>query len=338
MQHQFSARRKGMMEFTHISKSGGTSFCRLAVDNGCQSDTEWNCLVDAFGDDPRYFDQSYHEILRRSWNTSCDDIEKPMKPRLPISCRTRRMWLQRHAQTAYANEYTAFGGFTSPVLAHPCRNMLTVLQLRHPYERIISHIKFAWIIYLLRCGERDSRAVYLKNRNRTDVWLALMPAPLNNYLIRSLLGEVVFNLPRGAISQAHLDIARGILAKHYDVLLVLEDENLFQASLRYGLGFQRLNPRHDNKAPKSAKESLPRDLWNLYDLNRLDQFGVLMARLDAIVYDAASRVAKSGVAVTPTPSPPPSQQPRCFPWDMDKPHCRDGGFRRRCTFKTADAR
>ncbi|GIM01724.1 hypothetical protein Vretimale_6457 [Volvox reticuliferus] len=336
-QHQFSARRKGMMEFTHISKSGGTSFCRLAVDNGCQADTKRNCLVEAFGDDPRYFDQSYHDILRAGWNTSCDDIEKPMKPRLPIGCRTRRMWLRRHAQNAYANEYTAFGGIKSPVSAHPCRNMLTVLQLRHPYERVISHIKFAWIIYLLRCGQRDSRAVYFKNGNRTDIWSALMPAATNNYLIRSLLGEAVFNLPRGAISQAHLATARGLLAKQYDVLLVLEDANLLQVSLRYGLGFQRLNPRHDNKAPKSAEESLPRDLEQLYDLNQLDnqlyQFGVLMARLDAIVYDAASRVAKSGVAVTPTPSPPLPRQPRCFPWDMDKPHCRDeeeeaGGYRR----------
>ncbi|GIL50126.1 hypothetical protein Vafri_6434 [Volvox africanus] len=314
-----------MMEFAHVSKSGGTSFCSLAMDNGCQSDTKRNCLVDAFGDDPRYFDQSYHEVLRGDCSTSCDNIEKPMKWRLPVSCTARRMWLRRYALNVYANEYTAFGGIKSPVLAHPCRNMFTVLQLRHPYDRVISHIKFAWIIYLLRCGERDSRAVYFKHGNGTDVWSALMPAPTNNYLIRSLLGEVVFNLPRGAISSEHLEIARELLAKQYDVLLVLEDRDLFQMSLRYGLGFQRLNPRHDNKTPKSSEESLPGDLEQLYELNKLDlqlyQFGVLMARLDAIVYDAASRIVKSRVTVTPSPSRPPPQRPACSPGDMSKPHC-----------------
>ncbi|GLI63123.1 hypothetical protein VaNZ11_006029 [Volvox africanus] len=327
-QHKGSARRKAMIEFAHVSKSAGTSFCNLAVDNGCQSDTKRNCLVDAFGDDPRYFDQSYHEVLRGNCNTSCDNIEKSMRSRVLVSCETRRKWLQSSAQNAYANEYTALGGIKSPALAHPCRNMLTVLQLRHPYARVISHMKFAWLIYVLRCGERDARAVYLKHSNRTDVWSALMPAPTNNYLIRSLLGEVVFNMPPGGISSEHLDIARDLLAKQYDVLLVLEDTDLSKIALQYGLGFQRLKARHDNKTPKGTEESLPKDLEQLYELNKLDlqlyQFGVLMARLDAIVYDAASRLVKSGFTVTPSPSsPPPPHRPGCFPCDMSKPHCRD---------------
>ncbi|GIL88519.1 hypothetical protein Vretifemale_16486 [Volvox reticuliferus] len=77
MQHQFSARRKGMMEFTHISKSGGTSFCRLAVDNGCQSDTEWNCLVDAFGDDPSLLMRYEYLVL----SASCSRARRSMSSR-----------------------------------------------------------------------------------------------------------------------------------------------------------------------------------------------------------------------------------------------------------------
>ena len=51
------ARSKGLVELTHISKSGGTSMCRAAQYNGCSNpafDVEANCMIKAFQDDPKW--------------------------------------------------------------------------------------------------------------------------------------------------------------------------------------------------------------------------------------------------------------------------------------------
>jgi hypothetical protein len=51
--HQASARRKRVVEFAHVSKSGGTSFCQLAELNGCDTESfaaNKNCEVAVFRD------------------------------------------------------------------------------------------------------------------------------------------------------------------------------------------------------------------------------------------------------------------------------------------------
>jgi hypothetical protein len=50
--HQHSAAERGVLEFTHISKSGGTSMCHLAQQAGCSTEAfkvERNCMVTVFG-------------------------------------------------------------------------------------------------------------------------------------------------------------------------------------------------------------------------------------------------------------------------------------------------
>jgi hypothetical protein len=55
--HQRSAAHRGIVEFTHISKSGGTSMCKLAQNAKCAAESftqEGNCMVQAFGDNPTW--------------------------------------------------------------------------------------------------------------------------------------------------------------------------------------------------------------------------------------------------------------------------------------------
>ncbi|GLC64395.1 hypothetical protein PLESTF_000156700 [Pleodorina starrii] len=299
-QHKESARQKGVVEFAHVSKSGGTTICQLARGNGCKSESfapHTNCLIAKFHDEPRYLDGNFHQMLHGKTKTKCDKGFKTMHPRTKISCTERRRWLQRKGYTLYANEYTAFGGQTDPGEAHACRNMLTVLQIRHPRDRVISHIRHVWHAYRVHCGE--DRRLYFSDGHNTSHWSGIMPAPTNNYLIRSLLGQAVFNLPVGGITRAHLDLARIRLVEQYDVVLVLEDHELLRQALRAGLGWG-VTERHANPSHSDPEDGLPSDLGALWELNDLDvelyHLGVLMARLDAVVYEVAAAAGAAEAA------------------------------------------
>ncbi len=55
--HQRSAAARGAVEFTHVSKSGGSSLCHLASQSNCTSESfqlHRNCLVTAFNDEPAW--------------------------------------------------------------------------------------------------------------------------------------------------------------------------------------------------------------------------------------------------------------------------------------------
>ncbi|GIL44752.1 hypothetical protein Vafri_2257 [Volvox africanus] len=230
--------------------------------------------------------------------TKCDNGFKTMRPRTEISCGERRRWLLRQGYTLYANEYTALGGQVDPGRAHACRNMVTLLEIRHPHDRVISHIRHVWHGYRAHCGE--DRKVYFAGNYSVSHWSSLMPAPTNNYLIRSLLGQAVFNLPLGGITRAHLALARLLLAEQYDVILVLENQEMFRQAMQYGLGWG-LHERHANPGHSDPEDGLPKDLPALWELNALDaelyRFGSLMARLDAIMYEVAQE-AKDDAATS----------------------------------------
>lgn len=160
-----------------------------------------------------------------------------------------------------------------------------------------SHIKHAWRTYEVHC--RTDRAAYFaggRERN-ASTWAALLPAATDNYLIRSLLGEAVFHLPYGGITAAHLEIARDAVVRQYDVLLVLEDQGLSYQAVKYGMGWLSYGG-HANPEKAHGDEALPFDLDELLAANRFDvelyELGVVLAQLDAVVYDV---VAAAGVDV-----------------------------------------
>ncbi|KAG2496979.1 hypothetical protein HYH03_004985 [Edaphochlamys debaryana] len=307
--HILSAQRKGVVEFTHVSRSGGTTFCQLAQRNGCSTEDfrhKENCLIEAFDDAPRYVDLAVHNALRPPGvATRCDDMAKGVAPRAQeVSCGERRSALRRAGHSVYSNEYTAVGGAEHPAHAHHCGNMLTVLQVRHPHARVVSHIKHMWHAYSKRCkGDRD---VYFEGGRDAETWGRLLPAAMNNYLIRSMLGEAAFRLPVGAITREHLELARVFLAQQMNVILVLEEARLSFHSLRYGLGWWDFL-EHANSAPADTAEGVPASLELLWERNALDvelyDFAAVMAAGDAVVYDvAAAMAARAGVAPQDAPA------------------------------------
>lgn len=64
-QHQRGAAYKGVVEFLHVSKSGGTSMCSIAAQNGCsvQNPSNYgNCMVRRFDDKPRWVSKDVHQL------------------------------------------------------------------------------------------------------------------------------------------------------------------------------------------------------------------------------------------------------------------------------------
>ncbi|PNH06845.1 hypothetical protein TSOC_006756 [Tetrabaena socialis] len=289
--HRAAAKSKKVVEIMHVSKSGGTTLCGLAELNGCRTqsfDENRNCLIPLFNDMPRYINASYHNAMRPPGvKTRCDHPVKPISRRKQkFSCRKRRRILLKEGYTLYANEFTALDGEAGPGAAHACMNLLTVLQMRHPHDRVISHIHHMWHGYAVHCQEH--RHIYFPAPHNSSHWSKLLPAPMNNYLIRTLLGEDVFNLPVGGITEQHLRLAHTYLAQQYDVLLVLEDAELSARNMRTGLGWQALE-LHANPAATDPDDPLPHDLEQLWKLNELDlqlyEYGVVLARLDAVVFE-----------------------------------------------------
>ncbi|PNH05574.1 hypothetical protein TSOC_008135 [Tetrabaena socialis] len=311
-QHRDAATRKRAIEFAHISKAGGTSICSLAERNGCTTESfapNRNCQLPVFRDQPRYINATQHAALRGRAKTHCQRPTKPMSPRSEASCEKRRQYLLSKGYTIYANEYTAFGGSADPGLAHPCSNMMTVLQIRHPHDRVISHINHVFTMYERHCHE--DRGLYFAKGHDTADWALLIPAPVNNYMIRSLLGEAVFNLPADnqSITEEHLELACNFLAQQYDVLLVLEESDMSARTMRAGLGWQSYELHVNGKAPE-PEDGLPTNLELLWELNRLDlqlyEYGVAMARLDAVVFSVAEALLPDMPRAQAAQPPPPA--------------------------------
>lgn len=144
--HQTSAEAKGALEFFHVSKAGGTSLCSLGGINGCRTqyfDPKHNCLVRYFGDAPRWTMRNVTSILpydRYPWPANVG-IKL-----YSVDCDDRLRYLRSHGWNFYANEYVMHrgggggsdgGGYRR---AGPCPQFTYVTVLRHPLDRVVSHM------------------------------------------------------------------------------------------------------------------------------------------------------------------------------------------------------
>lgn len=130
--HRRAAVEKGIIEFFHVSKSGGTSLCQLAKDNGCRTrdfGTVGNCLIREFDDGPRWVARAAHkprqaEPGRPPWFVRYEEKRQSMQ------CAVRRRYMRAHNYNFYANEYALHGGHATHEAVHLCAEFLNVLMFR----------------------------------------------------------------------------------------------------------------------------------------------------------------------------------------------------------------
>ncbi|PNH04083.1 hypothetical protein TSOC_009792 [Tetrabaena socialis] len=301
--HKQAAGRKGVIDFFHASKAGGTTFCQLAKLNGCRTQSfaaRRNCLIREFDDVPRWVNHSLHTSLapvglRTPWFANWGN-----KARNPVSCRVRKRFAMRRRFNIYANEFSLYGAARAPRNAHVCPGNLNVLQLRHPHARLRSHLMWVWALYDHHFKEQA--AAFFPSHGAAH-WEALMPAATHNYYVRSLLGEAVYYSPPDKLTAAHLASAR-LSAAQFDVVTLLEqpamNDLLYEMAVGWGLGFGDVRARTSSAVHDVGRRGLPEaaDWAAMVGRNQLDlelyRFGAMLAMLDAVMFDVARAAGLGG--------------------------------------------
>lgn len=96
--HRRGSMFKRVIEFLHVSKSGGTSICLLAGEAGCRNpdfNTKRNCLIRAFDDGPRWVSEEGHKMYSPPGNK----VGRPWfvrheRPRIVVPCAHRKNYMQ----------------------------------------------------------------------------------------------------------------------------------------------------------------------------------------------------------------------------------------------------
>ncbi|PNW77944.1 hypothetical protein CHLRE_10g458000v5 [Chlamydomonas reinhardtii] len=306
--HRLGSVQKGVMEFLHVSKSGGTSWCHIAQLNGCVTeryDQSYVCQVKAFDDKVRWLNMTYHmqqvpvyRVPRYVLNRF-SRFGNFRRSHAVAACRARHAIVHHHDYNYYSNEYTVHGGHEGPENAHMCPDIFNAVVMRDPRKRLVSHMKFIMWTMSGDRGYNDTQLFNMMYGNRTAAfWQHLGPAVVDNYFIRSLLGEVAFHAPVGGITRDMLALAEQVLAQ-FDLVMVLEqDVDIRNLILYYGVGWKHtLEEVHDKDAAVREKEFnttayIPPDVDALLEAQSLDvelyDFSQTLALLDPVVYALAA--------------------------------------------------
>ncbi|KAA8498843.1 hypothetical protein FVE85_6428 [Porphyridium purpureum] len=228
------ARRKLWMYHFHISKAGGTHFCRVARRNGCTEPgvvntphaiPATNCLAKDLGDGP-------------SWNPG-NVGRLPNASEGHRSCRGRKEYLTAVGVNYEANEKWASAPDDDPTCSD---DALSYTVLRDPVERTVSMLsnsKPSLIVDHVCPGvdpQNQSRVVF-----DPECVLELKYYSTDNYQVRMLGGFQAANRPLGGVLDEDVNQAKR-LTRMLDTLFIQHGgEPQFMASdsshLALGLGF-----------------------------------------------------------------------------------------------------
>ncbi|GFR44524.1 hypothetical protein Agub_g5793, partial [Astrephomene gubernaculifera] len=236
--HKLAALTKRIVEFFHVSKSGGTSFCQLGKLNGCKTEnftTTQNCLITYFRDAPRWtMPGVLGELSVRQGDPWCARYGRQYS--LRWHCRARRQLLTRMRFNFYSNELVMHDHNRSWTGVHPCREFLNVVIFREPEARVVSHLQNILKLYVWYYN-----ATFWEyfDPASPQQWARLAPPVFDNYVVRSLLGGQAYNMPYGTVNATHL-LAAKIVTMQFEVLLSLtpQSSELTQDIFGLGLGWQ----------------------------------------------------------------------------------------------------
>eukprot|EP00198_Chlamydomonas_reinhardtii_P005334 XP_001694670.1 hypothetical protein CHLREDRAFT_148896 [Chlamydomonas reinhardtii] len=303
--HKLSVANRGAVQFFHVSKSGGTNLCQSAEANGCASqgfDTRTNCLIRDFADQPRWVTYNAHKYVqyRMSSRQALPWFVNFHTYRAELTCDQRRAYLLRNGLTFYANEYTnpptgipagASAEEAEAATSGMCEDFVNLIMFRHPHDRLRSQIGWVQKLYKEFYLDTDTQKSFV-NRT-TGFWERLMPAGVNNYYIRSLLGQRFFEFPVTQVLPQHVTLAK-LAALQHDILLSLDAKPRNELALRVGLGWAQA--LRDDVIRSSAElgdaVALPIDYTTMLERNAPDvevyNFAREMQALDTLLWNFVS--------------------------------------------------
>ncbi|MEW5317969.1 MAG: hypothetical protein WDW38_009224 [Sanguina aurantia] len=217
--HEASRASRGIIEYMHVSKAGGSSMCAVAKENKCRNpnlNPGMNCLMPEIAADmPRWTRLDLvpkgllHDALRNSgFITDC----RASAP-AALSCTARHQLFTSRSYDFAANENAVHGGTPGTAYAaHPqasnglCEQFVNVLTLREPARHLLSMLGevILWHAKILREAPKYSRTrAYIRAPMELprglEFWKALAPAVLDNYYTRMLVGRRGSCLALGAL-------------------------------------------------------------------------------------------------------------------------------------------
>ncbi|PNH08059.1 hypothetical protein TSOC_005418 [Tetrabaena socialis] len=277
--HKRAAVTKRIVEFMHVSKSGGTSFCQLGRMNGCKSESfglRENCMITYFRDAPRW-------TVPGALGKLSEERGDP--------------WYN-----FYSNELVMHDHNRSWTGVHPCREFLNVVIFREPELRIVSHLQNILKEYVNHYNTSFWDAF---DPTSPEQWRTLAVPVLDNYVIRSLLGGTAYNMPFGSVNATHL-LAAKIITLQFEVLLSLtpQTSELTRDIFGMGLGWHfDLRHLHARSTRNRTVHSFAPAVMELVHAGRqLDQelyeFALVLQLLDALAFGVAHDVAGVGVGGT----------------------------------------
>ncbi|EFJ49867.1 hypothetical protein VOLCADRAFT_104117 [Volvox carteri f. nagariensis] len=294
--HRVVAIRKGIMEYFHISKAGGTSWCHAAKNNGCRAqiyDSAYICQISQFDDRVRWLNNNFH-VRRTGRGARWGSWGRAKRVTNLTSCAQRHEFAALMGYQYFSNEYTLHEGFEDPANVGICHQFFNVILIRHPHKRLLSHLKF--VVLQMKWDYRNND---LFNRTfwgtDSEFWDQFGPVLVDNYMLRGMLGETVYHAPIGSLGAEEIARARAIL-QQYDLIIDLEEgHDAVDQLIELGVGWPHtLREIHDKDSVKAAQRLnltydpyLPRDLDFLYDRQAPDMewynFGRVLVRLDELL-------------------------------------------------------
>ncbi|KAG2486714.1 hypothetical protein HYH03_014642 [Edaphochlamys debaryana] len=233
---------KGIVEYFHISKSGGTSWNAAAKMNGCNYAHGGGAHVRAFGDECRWMDQSFYKETSGGLRVMWARWGRVARTTKLHGCMQRYDFIVSRGFSYISNEYTLHGGVSDMYDAHVCPQVVNVVTLREPLARmesamrfIMMHVKSGYRRHKRPNGEQEFDKVWCNAS--AEFWRSMGPPISDNYNVRSFLGEQGFHTPIGQLGPEHLEVAKHQLVQ-FDLVFDLnsgEDANDREAWL--GLGW-----------------------------------------------------------------------------------------------------
>ena len=291
-------RARHTLFFVHLSKAGGTSFCKgVERQHGCMS-ASFNtdiggCWTPDFDDGPRWIPEEAIRPLRPSYA-----MDGPMTQRRYSTssgydaCLVRKKWADGNRVNLMATETSLS---ESTVKHGVCNSTMTTLTLlRDPVARLHAHYRH--VVRLVSNLQADqgkraplfspervykstapdanttatpSTAKWLPEFNVTYLATRLLPRVSDNFYTRTFAGETAWRTPFGALTESHLAVALSTL-RSLDWVILLGDTNT-QLLLERGLGLADGLLPHERQGEMDTAAFPPHDIRFLSQVNRFDQ-------------------------------------------------------------------
>ncbi|GIL74491.1 hypothetical protein Vretifemale_4494 [Volvox reticuliferus] len=238
--HVESVLRKTLLDYLHISKSGGTSFSQAARMSKCRMSGGIGQPL-YIGDLPHWLNRTVFENLTNGVHMTWSLYGRVERGEMS-GCERRIGNVSIQGLQYLSNEYTLHGGMGGMAGVHLCRQAVNVVTLRRAEARLVSHLHFllAHIKVRLARSRRHTGMDIFQQKfciNNVPMWESLIPAILDNYNVRSFIGERAFHTPIWGIGPSHLEVARRLLLQ-FDLILDLDSGDAVSELLMYqGLGW-----------------------------------------------------------------------------------------------------